>query len=102
MRMTIDLPDDLYRQATSIARAPAGPGAVFGLTAQAILRGMARPAATPKPAIPSKPDPKGTRAGLPPEEVAPFDERLRAAMAEATENLDLVPVMEVLDHYHRL
>jgi hypothetical protein len=63
---------------------------------------MARPAATHKPAIPSKTDPKGIRAGLPPEEVASFDERFRAAMAEATENLDLVPVMDVLEHYHRL
>ncbi len=63
---------------------------------------MARPAATRKPKIPSKTDPKGIRAGLPPEEVASLDERFRAAMAEATENLDLVPVMDVLEHYHRL
>ena len=63
---------------------------------------MTRPAATHKPTIPSKTDPKEIRAGLPPEEVASFDERFRAAMAEATENLDLVPVMDVLEHYHRL
>jgi uncharacterized protein DUF6247 len=64
--------------------------------------GMARPAATDKPKIPSKPDPKGIRVGLPPEEVDSFDERFRAAMAEATETLDLAPVMDVLEHYHRL
>ena len=63
---------------------------------------MARPDATHKPKIPSKTDPKGIRAGLPLEEVASFDERFRAAMAEATESLDLVPVMDVLEHYHRL
>ena len=63
---------------------------------------MARPDATHKSKIPSKTDPKGIRAGLPPEEVASFDERFRAAMAEATDSLDLVPVMDVPEHYHRL
>jgi hypothetical protein len=63
---------------------------------------MVHPAAASRPEIPSKGDPKGIRAGLPPEEVASFDERFRTAMAEATETLDLTPVMDVLAHYHRL
>lgn len=41
--------------------------------------------------------PKGIRAALIEEEAKKFDEEYRAAMAKATEELDLTPVTDLLD-----
>lgn len=45
--------------------------------------------------------PAEVRAALIPEEVPDFDQSWRAAMAKATEAVDLTPVFETLDHWRR-
>jgi len=61
-----------------------------------------QPAAPRKREIPSKTDPAGIRAGLPPENVAEFDEDYQQVMAEAAKTLDLAPVLSTLEHWHRI
>jgi hypothetical protein len=61
-----------------------------------------QPAAHRKPEIPSRTDPAGIRAGLPPENVAEFDEDYQQVMAQAAKTLDLAPVLDALEHWHRI
>jgi hypothetical protein len=63
---------------------------------------VTQPAASRKPKVPSRTDPAGIRAGLPPEHVAEFDEDYRQVMVEAAKTLDLAPVLETLEHWHRI
>ena len=63
---------------------------------------MIQPATSRKPEIPSRTDPAGIRAGLPPEDRAEFDEDYQQVMAEAAKTLDLAPVLETLEHWHRI
>ena len=48
------------------------------------------------------PRPKAIRAALLPEQVGDFDSEYRHAMAEATENLDLNPVLDLLERWRRV
>jgi hypothetical protein len=46
--------------------------------------------------------PKSIRAALLPEETGDFDSEYRHAMAEATETLDLNPVLDLLERWRRV
>ena len=67
-----------------------------------MIRIWFQPAAPREPEIPSRTEPAGIRAGLPPESVAEFDEDYQQVMAEAAKTLDLAPVLETLEHWHRI
>jgi uncharacterized protein DUF6247 len=63
---------------------------------------VVQPAVPRKPEVPSRTDPAGIRAGLPPENVAEFDADYQQVMTEAAKTLDLAPVLETLEHWHRI
>jgi len=56
----------------------------------------------PVPSADEYPTPKSIRAALLPEEAGDFDSEYRHAMAEATENLDLNPVLDLLERWRRV
>jgi hypothetical protein len=64
---------------------------------------MTAAAAYPMPEPKRRPfadaSPAEVRAALIPEEVPDFDRQWRAAMAEATQTMDLTPVLETLEHW---
>ena len=49
-----------------------------------------------------EPSPRSIRAALLPEDVGTFDSEYRQAMAEATETLDLNPVLGLLERWRRI
>ena len=49
-----------------------------------------------------EPSPRSIRAALLPEDVGTFDSEYRQAMAEATETLDLNPVLVLLERWRRI
>lgn len=57
---------------------------------------MASPAPVPESS------PRSIRASLLPEDVGTFDSEYRHAMAEATETLDLNPVLDLLERWRRV
>ena len=61
--------------------------------------GQSEPAAS---AAPLTPVPRTIRDALTPAERGDFDREYRQAMADATENLDLTPVVDLLERWRRV
>jgi hypothetical protein len=60
---------------------------------------MSAQAHEPAPQAPPERTPKAVRAALSPPDRELFDAQFRAAMAEATEQLDLTPVWSCIDYW---
>ena len=76
-----------------------GPSPGAGLTGT--VGGVSLAQLDPLPATRGR-SPRAIRTALLPEEAGGFDREYRQAMREATETLDLTPVLEMLERWHRV